>query len=289
MKNDQFQKFLLEDLQIRGEWVRLEESWLEGLGNHSYPMPVATLLGETTVAALLLTGTLKFEGRLSIHARGQGALTLLMAEATNARSFRCIARYDEGFDEVLNRSEQSLKTLLGNAQLAITIEPDKGARYQGIVPMERASMADCLAQYFELSEQLDTHFLFHVTEKNCIGLMLQKLPDYRLSEDQDAWDRVVHLASTLSENELESNDNETLLHRVFHEEKVTLFEAEPVSFKCSCSRERSQASIEALGKEEALEILETEASISVDCQFCGRHYEFDREDIHNLFSISSPH
>lgn len=282
--NDSFQKFMFNDLHIRGQWLRMESSFKAAVGNRSYPAIVSDLLAQTAAASVLLTGTLKFEGLLSIHARGTGPVNLLMAESNERKQFRCLANYS---DSDIHSSK--LSDLLGQAQLAITIDPAKGQRYQGIVPLERASIADCLAHYFELSEQLDTHFVFHILEQQVYALMLQKLPEYREADDQDAWNRVLQLANTLSLEEWQQADNETLTLRLYHEEQVSIYDAEPVSFKCSCSRERSLASIEALGSVEALEILETEAVIAVDCQFCNTHYQFDRADVNALFGLGNAH
>ena len=116
--------------------------------------------------------------------------------------------------------------------------------------------------------------------------MLQKLPDYVHIADQDAWDRLTQLANTLRADELAQTDNQTMTLRLFHEEEVSILDSERVQFACSCSEERSSASIQALGQEEALDILECEPVISVDCQFCGQHYEFDRKKIQALFGLS---
>jgi len=282
--NDSFQKFLFETLQIRGEWVRLNSSFKQAVGEKIYAPSVKNLLGQTAAASVLLTGTLKFEGRLSIHARGEGPISLLMAEATNTKTFRCIAVNDDRISE-----GSSLSQLLGKAQLAITIDPDKGSRYQGVVPLERDSMADCLAQYFELSEQLDTYFMLATEDDACYGLMLQKLPGYREIEDQDAWNRITQLVKTLNINEIKAADNQALIHRLFHEDAVLVFDSESVNFECSCSRERSLNSLETLGQAEALSILESEAVIGVDCQFCNRRYEFDRNDVGTLFGLGPVH
>lgn len=280
INNDTFQRFLFEELQIRGEWVRLGSSFQEATGSLNYPSAIKSLLGQTIAASVLLTGTLKFAGRLSIHARGQGPVSLLTAETTNLRHFRALAKWEGDIDPELD-----LKGLLGNAQLAITIDPDKGARYQGIVPMEKDNLSECLEHYFELSEQLDTHLLLGANEHACYGLLLQKLPDYRKIEDQDAWNRVVYLAKTMKHEELLNADNETLVTRLFHQEHVILYPSEPVAFECTCSEERSLSAIHGLGEQEALEILEREAVIAMDCQFCGSSYRFDRNDIQKLFSL----
>lgn len=282
INNDTFQRFMFEELQIRGEWVRLGASFQEATKASNYPAEIKRLLGETIAASVLLTGTLKFAGRLSIHARGQGALSLLTSETTHKRHFRALAKWQDSI-----QPGQNLKSLLGDAQLAITIEPEKGSRYQGIVPMEQDTLAACLEDYFRYSEQLDTHLLLGANDAGCYGLLLQKLPDYKKIDDQDAWDRVVHLAKTIGEKELLEADNQTMVQRLFHEEHVILYPAEEVAFECSCSKERSLQAIHALGEEDALAILEQEPVIAMDCQFCGASYQFDRADIQNLFDLGS--
>jgi len=281
INNDTFQRFLFEELQIRGAWVRLGSSFQEATHSLNYPLVIKSLLGQTIAASVLFTGTLKFAGRLSIHARGQGPVSLLMAETTNLRHFRALAKWDGDIQPDLD-----FKGLLGDAQLAITIDPDKGKRYQGVVPMEKDNLTECLEHYFELSEQLDTHLLLGANEHACYGLLLQKLPDYRNIEDQDAWNRVIHLAKTMKDEELLNADNETLVTRLFHQEQVILYPAEPVAFECTCSEDRSLSAIHSLGEEEALAILEQEAVIAMDCQFCGAAYRFDRDDIQKLFSLN---
>lgn len=284
LEGDSFQKFMFDDCHVRGEFVRLGASFQKACASKNYPQQLKALLAETSAASVLLTGTLKFEGRLAIHARGEGPVSLLMAEATNTREFRSIANFDDTAENFEN-----LTQMLGKAQLAITIEPNKGNRYQGIVPLEKPTMGECLADYFKYSEQLDTYFMFGSDDQGCFGLMLQKLPDYKFIEDQDAWDRIVQLASTLSFDEVKECDNATLLHRLFHEEKLRVYGSEHVEFVCSCSEERSLASLKALGQEEALDILEHEAVIAIDCQFCGQHYEFNREHINTLFGLGKAH
>lgn len=280
INNDTFQRFLFEDLQIRGEWVRLGSSFKHATDALNYPKAIKSLLGETIAASVLLTGTLKFAGRLSIHARGQGPISLLTAETTHDKHFRGLAKWEGEIDPALD-----LKDLLGDAQMAITIDPDKGTRYQGIVPMEKHDLSACLEHYFELSEQLDTHLLLGANDDACYGLLLQKLPDYKTIEDQDAWNRVVQLAKTMSSEELLSADNETLVTRLYHQEKVILYPSESVSFECTCSEERSLQAIHSLGQAEALDILESEPVISMDCQFCGASYKFDRLAVQNLFNL----
>jgi len=280
---DQFQRFLFEDSQVRGAWVRLNKSYTDIGSQAPYPDSVRRVLGESLAASVLMSSTLKFEGTLSLQAQGDGPVSTLMAECSNDRFIRGIARYDEQAV-----SEDSLQSLLGEGRMAITITPEQGQRYQGVVPREEPDLAGCLRDYFERSEQIPTSFFLFADEQGSAGLMLQKLPG-NTEQDQDLWDRLNHLASTVEAEELLTLDSETLLHRLFHEETVRLFDAEPVAFRCSCSAERTLGALEAIGKEECYDILEEQGSIEMDCQFCHAHYRFDRNDIDHLFTGHTLH
>jgi len=184
--------------------------------------------------------------------------------------------------------EESFNNLLGEGRMAITITPDQGQRYQGVVPREADTLAGCLEEYFERSEQLATSLILFANEHTCAGLLLQRLPGTS-DTDADLWDRINHLARTVEADELLELDSETLLHRLFHEETVRVFDAEPVNFRCSCSRERTLGALEAIGRDECYSILEEQGSIEMDCQFCHAHYRFDRNDIDHLFTGHTLH
>jgi molecular chaperone Hsp33 len=280
---DQFQRFIFEDSQVRGAWVQLGDSYQEIGSNAPYPDSVRELLGEALVASVLMSSTLKFEGTLSLQAQGEGPLSTLMAECSHDRHIRGLARFDE---QAI--SEQSFHDLLGESRMAITITPDQGNRYQGVVPGERDSLSGCLEDYFVRSEQIPTSLFLFADEQGAAGLLIQRLPG-ATDEDDDLWNRVNHLASTVEASELLELDSQTLLHRLFHEETVRLFEPEPVRFRCSCSRERTLGALEAIGREECYSILEEQGTIEMDCQFCHTHYRFDRNDIDHLFTGHTLH
>lgn len=280
---DQFQRFIFEDSQVRGAWVQLGESFQEIGSQAPYPDTVRGLLGEALVASVLMSSTLKFEGTLSLQAQGEGALRTLMAECSHDRFIRGLARFDEHAV-----SEENFHNLLGEGRMAITITPDKGNRYQGVVPREQDTLAGCLEEYFERSEQIPTSLFLFADENGAAGMLLQRLPG-ATGEDGDLWDRINHLARTVEASELLELDSETLLHRLFHEETVRLFEPEAVAFRCSCSQERTLGALEAIGEEECYSILDEQGSIEMDCQFCHTHYRFDRNDIDHLFTGHTLH
>ncbi|MFM2289393.1 MAG: Hsp33 family molecular chaperone HslO, partial [Pseudomonadota bacterium] len=134
---------------MRGHWVRLGEAWHALRARHHYPAPVAGLLGEAATAVVLLAATLKFEGTLTLQLAGDGRVRLLVAQCTDRNALRAIAHHDLEAAEAPAFSE-----LVGSGRMVVTIESARGGRYQGIVPLEGASLQACLEHYFATSEQL---------------------------------------------------------------------------------------------------------------------------------------
>jgi molecular chaperone Hsp33 len=219
-----------------------------------------------------------------LQARSSGAVPLLMVECSSARELRGIARYESAqLGELATLSE-----LMPDGVLAITVEPTQGQRYQGIVDLDGADLAACLTNYFQTSEQLATRFWLHADGLRARGLLLQQLPADRLldaDERQENWLHLLTLANTLSAEELLALDNETLLHRLYHEEALRLFEPNALSFRCSCSRERSANALVSLGLEDAENLVaEQGGAVVIDCQFCNERYSFDAADVAQLFA-----
>ncbi len=275
---DQIQRILFEQIDVRGVVAGLDASYQEVLSRHEYPPVIQRLLGEMLAAVSMLSVTLKFEGRLLLQAQGEGTVSLLMAECNHHQNVRAIARYNGEVDETLAFNE-----LLEKGRIALTIEPEQGQRYQGVVPLEHPTLAECLQAYFEQSEQLGTSIHLAADGTHAAGLMLQVLPAEEPGEED--WSRVSMLASTLKDEELLTLDNEALLFRLFHEETCRLYEPDSLVFKCDCSRERSAEALKFMTEEELLSILaEQNGLIDVGCQFCNQQYHFDETDIRALFS-----
>jgi len=280
--HDNLQRFVFEDTPIRGEIVRLDATYRAVLDRRDYPPAVREILGELMVAAALLASTLKFEGKLSMQIQGHGPVKLLMAECSESGAMRALAQWQGAVEPA------PLERLIGSGRFVITIDPqDSQERYQGIVELEGGSVAAALEHYFAQSEQLDTRLWLAADREQAAGMLLQKLPDSQL-EDADAWDRAVHLGSTLTRVELLSLPAHDLLRRLYHEEDIRLFARQPLSFRCSCSRERVEAVLRMLGREEVESILEERGDVEVDCEFCGAHYAFDPVDAAQLFTVPPP-
>ncbi|MBB2493954.1 Hsp33 family molecular chaperone HslO [Aquipseudomonas ullengensis] len=282
--SDFTQRFLFDDSDVRGELVSLGQSYQHVLAKHSYPQPVAQLLGEMLAAAALLVGTLKFDGLLILQVRSSGAVPLLMIECSSEREVRGIAHYHA---EQIG-ADAGLRELMPDGVLALTVDPKQGQRYQGIVDLDGETLADCLSNYFATSEQLSTRFWLHADGQRARGLLLQQLPVDRLpdaDEREASWQHVLTLANTLTAEELLGLDNETVLHRLYHEDTVRLFEPQALCFRCSCSRERSSRALISLGEPDAMALLaEHDGQVVIDCQFCNERYAFDAADVTQLFA-----
>lgn len=282
--NDIQLRFLLPKAGVRGVTVHLDASWRELLSHLAYPPAAAELLGEACAAAVLFTGHTKVDGRLSIQLRGESSLRTLFAECTAAGTLRGIAQLEDGQD-----APRDLRELGEDALLAITIEnpgldPREPQRYQSLVSLDAESLAEAFEDYFRQSEQLPTRLLLASDGQRAAGLMLQKLPGDE--GDADGWNRVGALFDTLARDELLVTPPELLVHRLFHEEAPERMSERSLSFGCSCSRERVSAMLQSLGEEEARAAL-MDGVAEVRCEFCGQKYQFNANQIAELFTLPS--
>lgn len=279
---DSLHRFLFEQMPIRGEIVHLDAAWRAAFSQRDYPDTLRTLLGEAMAAAVLLSSTLKFEGSLTLQLQGDGPLSLLVVQCTSSLNLRGLARTSEDFEGDIDG--MSLQELAGSeGRLVITLEQEgKRERYQGIVPLEGETLAECFEEYFQRSEQLPTRMFLTANGHCAAGMLLQAMPGH---ENADAeWQHVTKLGETIEDQELRELDAPTILHRLYHEDDLRLFESTPVAFRCSCSRDRIAKMLQSLGETEVESIVEEQGNVSVDCEFCGRHYEFDAVDAKALFA-----
>ena len=275
--SDSLNRFLFENLAVRGELVHLDATWRTALQHHDYPAPVRDLLGQMMAAAALLGATIKFQGSITIQLQGNGPVSLAVVECTSLGTLRGVAHWQ---GEV---PERGLREQAGDGRLAITIDPGAGReRYQGIVPLDGDTLAAAIDHYLQRSEQLDTQIWLVADRTRVAGLLLQRLPDERA--EQEDWERITLLGGTITNRELLELPAEQVIHRLFHEEDVRLFEAQPLSFRCSCSREKVARMLQNLGREEVDSIIADEGTIEVSCEFCNHHYRFDAVDAQQLFA-----
>ncbi len=286
-EGDLLHRFLFEHLPVRGHIARLDASWHAAIEHQDYPPAVGELLGQAMAASVLMAGSLKFEGRLSIQVEGSGPMRLLVAQCTHRHAIRGVARYRSA-----DADARGIIELCGQGQLAVTIEQEGRAdSYQGVVPLDKPELSSCLEQYFERSEQLPSRLLLVSRAERAAGLLLQRVatggPTAAAMQDagtDDAWRRIGLLAATLSASELLQLPCQELLRRVFPEDDIRLFAGTPVWFQCSCSRERVTGILQSLGENELQALLRERDDVEVRCEFCNRAWRFDAVDIAGLFS-----
>lgn len=282
MNTDQLQRFIFDKTAVRGNHVNLSQTIAQALQHHHYPAVLKNALSELMVASALLAATLKMQGSLILQIQGKGALKLLVVECTSKLEIRATAKWSGDI------AEESFINLLTQGQFVITLEnknspEDGGQTYQGIVPIEGNSIAEILQNYMQRSEQIETRIWLASGDHQAAGMLLQKLPK-QLEVDTDAWNRVCHLADTTTDEELRTLDVPSLLHRLFHEENVRLFDAQTAQFKCSCSRQNVGNMLRMLGAEEITSILAERENIEVHCDFCNQAYVFDAVDAAQLLA-----
>ena len=281
--NDTLQRFLFEHAPIRGEVAHLDATWRAVLDRHDYPPVLRAVLGELMAAGALLAATLDFEGSIILQLQGNGDVKLIVVECTSDRTLRATAKWT---GELAH--DAGLADLLGEGRFVITLAPGEGKQsYQGIVEIDPGGVAASLEQYMQRSEQLDTRLWLATGEDRAAGLLLQKLPAGEDS-DRDSWERATRLAETLTAPELLELPARKLLHRLYHQEDVRVFDPRPVSFRCSCSVERVDAMLRTLGYAEVRSILDERDQVEVTCEFCNRAYRYDTVDAEQLFAVVHP-
>ncbi|WP_440887932.1 Hsp33 family molecular chaperone HslO [Vibrio sp. WZ-1] len=285
MANNVLNRYLFEDLSVRGELVQLDEAYQRIISSKEYPAALQKLLGELLVSATLLTATLKFEGSITIQLQGDGPVSLAVINGDHDQKIRGVARWEGDIAD-----NATLHEMMGKGYLVITIEPKKGERYQGVVGLEGDTLADVIEGYFANSEQLKTRLWIrtgeHEGKAHAAGMMIQVMPDGTGTPED--FEHLEQLTDTVKNEELFTLPANELLYRLYNQDKVRLYEPQPVEFHCGCSRERCGAAIITVDKTEIYDILAEEGSISLHCDYCGTSYTFDESEVTDLYTQSTP-
>lgn len=268
-------RFVFDGVPVRGVWVNLQGVYQAVCEQKTYGRNEKILLGEALVASVLLSRTIKLQGRLALQARGSGKLKLLIAECTDDAAVRGVVSLQDVPDR---QSLPSMQYVVGDGYLAVTLLPDNAESYQGIVPLHGVRLQDCLGEYFMQSEQLPTALWLAANGDQAVGLLLQALPSSDENREE-IWQHLHILASTVTNDELLSLSCVELLYRLFHEESVQLFPEEPVRFQCTCNAERSRRALAILGRDELHRLFADQPVVVIDCEFCGASYRFDAGDM----------
>lgn len=289
--DDALVRFLFRDAGVRAEMVRLGPSWREVVARQDLPASVRDRLGELSAAALLLSASLKFDGKLIAQIHGDGPVSLLVVESDADGCFRSTCKLRDGPPIAPDSGLQQLVNANGQGRFALTLDPrTRGPDrrpYQGIVPFDGDSVAAVLEHYMARSEQVPTRLWLAADGERAAGLLLQRLPGEggRLEgTDPGAWDRLQHLAETVTAAELLEVDPRTLLSRLFWQESMTVGDRRGCRFACTCSRQKVSAMLRMLGRDEVADILAEQGSVSVRCDYCNQPYAFDAVDCAQVFA-----
>jgi molecular chaperone Hsp33 len=275
---DSLHRVIFEGVPVRGEIVHLDATWRAVLERHDYPAPLRAVLGELMAAAALLSATLKFDGSLILQMQGSGTVKLIVVECTSEQTMRATAKWDGEL------AAGSFRELVGDGRFAITIAPSDGKQtYQGIVELAGDSVSQVLEHYMAASEQLETRLWLGADGSQAAGMLLQRVPGPDGS-DPDAWNRAVTLSETVTDRELLNLPARQIIHRLFHEEDVRVFDARILSFRCSCSRERVVSMLRLLGRAEVRSIVAEQGEVDVNCEFCNKRYALDAVDAEQIFA-----
>ena len=285
---DTLNRYLFDDRHARGELVQLSKSYQSIIKNHDYPLSVRLLLGELMAATCLLTATLKFEGDITVQLQGDGPVGYMSVNGDNNQQMRGIAKI---VDMEEASTAKSLQQLLGKGNMVVTIKPGQGEPYQGIVALDKPTLAQCFAHYFEVSAQISTQiWLFSDDDKQQVaGSLIQLLPDgdgspENLAQQQSDFEHLAQLTNTIKAEEIFSLDAEALLYRLYHQEKVSLYEPQAVSYQCGCSSNKCLSAIAQMQPNEIQAILAEQGKISMTCDYCLTSYDFFAEQLKSFTS-----
>lgn len=279
-EHDTLQRFIFEHAEIRGEIAHLGPSFQRIMQQHDYPKAIHQLLAEMLLSTVLMASMIKFEGQLTAQLVTPGAVKVLVAKCDHNYNVRAYAKFDQ-----TQITPAAPTPSLNDGKLVITIEHANQKPYQSMVKIRDNSIQRSLEHYFSQSEQISTKLWLAVDDHRAAGMLLQLLPQPSCSQREQFWEYATVLGETLTPSELLTLDNKTLLHRLYHEQDVRLFEPSTVQFKCSCSVDKMGQALRMLGIEEAKRLLNEQPRIEVRCEYCNHHYQFDSIDVETLFKL----
>jgi len=280
---DFIQTFQIEDLNIRGRLVRMNQTFHDAIKVHAYPQPLAELIGETMILTAVLASALKYEGIFTLQVQGDGPVSLIMADITSDGAMRAYAKMksDCTGDDIAGNS---IPQVIGAGHMAFTVDqgPDM-ERYQGITELTGASLAECAQNYFRQSEQLETAIAITSSLASgedmpkAAGLMVQRLPSAGDGEtEEENWRRAVVLMSSITPSELldETLSASQILYRLYHEDGVRLFDPRLIRNECRCSEDRVTRTLLSFPRAE-IDSMAEDGLITVTCEFCRTDYVYD--------------
>lgn len=271
-------------------WVRLDQVWQEAMHDRPYPDVAKQLLGEMLAMVVLIANNIKHDGGVTLHAVGNGPIKTAFTECRRQEALRGIVRLNEDNPKSVS-ADMNFRELLGLGRMALTMQFKSGESYQGLVDMSHTTLASNMEHYFVNSEQLETAIALGAGDSGSVtGWFLQRLPsddlasDIVVAHDEAEWIRIVSLFRTVNDAELGEKKVESLLSDVFPSDSIRLDVPRDIQFECTCTKGRCAEVLKTISEEDLADLLASNDSIQVNCEFCGFGYVFDRDDISSLIS-----
>lgn len=283
MSADHVIPFVFETLPVRGALIHLSRAWRRMLRDHDYARIVQETLGHAAAATGLIAQSLKFNGAVTLQVQGGGELRMLVVQCTSDLELRGMATPAPDVGAL------TFDQLVQDAHCAITVDRTGKRPYQGIVEVNRASLAASLENYFWRSVQVPSHVALVSDDTLAGGVLLQQMPGQMMNDDD--WARLGFMVATLKTGDFADSDGMSLIGKLFSEDDVRVFDGREASFNCRCSQQRAEEVLRMLGPEETREALEDQDAIEVTCEYCGRRRSFDPVDVSRLFAdnvVSGP-
>jgi molecular chaperone Hsp33 len=289
--------FLFEELPVRGALIQMKRSWARMQLGHQHGDTVSELLGQTAAATALIAQSLKFEGTITLQISGGEPLTMLVMQCNDQLELRGMANGDDV------KEGTPFAQLMQGSRCAVTVDAGNMEQpYQGIVEIVGDKLADSFENYYARSAQIESHMVLVANRDVCGGILLQQMPerDKTVTDDwnrvgllerdnivTDDWNRLGLLGRTLSVGDIANGVGAGLIGKLFAEDDVRVFEQQPVTFRCRCSRQRAEQVLQMLGPDETQAALTERGRVDVTCEFCGKKESFDAVDVSGLFSAGA--
>ena len=278
MGNSFVQKFMFSKLPVRGAFVILNDVWKNISHQNTYPESIANVLGELIVANILMTTGIKLNGKIITQIQDNPLFSLIVSECQDNMNIRATAKFSKNMD-----TELSYNKCLSIGKLVVSVDSNiEGKIYQSIIALDGGNLSEVINRYMVQSEQLNSLFILAYSKDRVAGFMIQQLPEQNL-ELVNEIDRIFFLANTLEREELLSDSITTLLHKLFNEDDIVLFDPVVVKKFCTCSRLKVSKMLRSIGIAELERIIADENKVCVKCEFCNAEYSFNSADVIDVF------
>lgn len=291
--NDLLKKYLFADRSMRIQTANLSQTWQDARQHQKHPKVIEKLLGELCAASVLLASNIKFDGSLVLQIQGDGPIALLVVECDSNLRVRATVKLRQEYAITETATFQELVNPNRSGHFVVILDlkdrQEGQQAYQGIVDLQGNSVAEVLENYMRSSEQLETHIRLAADDDKATGILLQRLAvtggiSIDKEKSEESWEKAGHFIQTVTTEEQLGHSEDELVHRLFWEEQLVKTEEDhPIQWYCSCSRERVAEMLRMLGVAEVESILEERGEVDVNCDYCGKPYNFDAIECAQLF------